>query len=327
MKILVIFTGGTISCSVNEGYFSPDVNKKYFLIEKYNEIKTAEVDFDFSEPYMTLSENITGEEISMLGECVSKHINKGYDGIIITHGTDTLQYSSAALSYLFNDISIPVMLVSSNYILDNPLANGISNFYYSVDFILNRNGNGVFTAYRNSDGATYIHKGSRVLPHLPDDDNLYSIGNQYYGAYKGKQFTFNSGYTAKNSGAFHLGMPKTLESGVLRIYPYPGMTYPMLNEDINAILLETYHSGTICSVAHNFRDFTDRAAKLNIPIFIIGNGAAFSYESMKIFDECKIHVLPQASNISIYMKLWMAAALDNSELLKIMDTCICGEYI
>ena len=50
-----------------------------------------------------------------------------YDGIIITHGTDTLQYTSAMLGYMFDDVSIPIVLVSSNYVLEDKRANGLIN--------------------------------------------------------------------------------------------------------------------------------------------------------------------------------------------------------
>jgi len=58
-----------------------------------------------------------------------------YDGIIITHGTDTLAYTAAALSFYFNAIKIPILLVSSDYPLDDSKANGLDNFMCAVEFI------------------------------------------------------------------------------------------------------------------------------------------------------------------------------------------------
>ena len=128
MKLLFVFTGGTIGSSITGEYISTDKNKPYKLIETYKS-KFGFIDsYDITEPYSELSENNTGNTIKCLVSCVKKHINQVYDGIIVTHGTDTLQYSSAALAYSLGNIDIPVCFVSSNYPIEDSRANGIVSF-------------------------------------------------------------------------------------------------------------------------------------------------------------------------------------------------------
>ena len=103
MKILVIFTGGTIGSVVSENCISPDFGQPYKLIEEYYKQKISEKYrdiFDTCVPYTLLSEDLTGEYLAKLGACIKENLNKDYDGIIVAHGTDTLQYSAVMTGYL-----------------------------------------------------------------------------------------------------------------------------------------------------------------------------------------------------------------------------------
>lgn len=70
------------------------------------------IEFDMESPYQELSENNTGKQIFTLASYLNEKTGKdcGYDGIIITHGTDTLQYTAAALGYMFGDADIPIVI-------------------------------------------------------------------------------------------------------------------------------------------------------------------------------------------------------------------------
>jgi len=311
LKILVVFTGGTIGSVVNDGYISPSDNTRYQLIEKYNSLAKREVDFEYDEPYTLLSEDVTGEYLGKLGECLLAHKDKDYDGIIVTHGTDTVQYSAASMAYLLQGINKPVIFVSSNYVLDDPRANGLDNFAYAVEFIVNKQGTGVFAVYRNGDGVVYVHRGNRLLPHLPCDDNLYSVGDMYYGHYEKNRFVPNPNYRVTASDKkYEMSLPKKWNSGILRIFPYPGMEYPKLSEQTRAVILDSYHSGTICSITPGMKEFFATAKAKNIPVFLAGSNPGTDYESVKEWKELGVYTLPQASPIAMYIKLWMIMDLE-----------------
>ena len=136
MNILVIFTGGTIGSVVDDNWISVDSSAKYTLIETYKKrYKDTDTVFDTVSPYYILSENLSAKELTLLYKCVKENACKEYDGIIITHGTDTLQYTSAAIGLLFPKIDLPVVFVSSAYPLENPLENGSENFAAAVGLI------------------------------------------------------------------------------------------------------------------------------------------------------------------------------------------------
>lgn len=319
MKILIIFTGGTIGSQVGEEYISLNSATQYLLIKKYSDFcennKIEFPEFDTAIPYSILSENLNGDNLRALGECIENNLSceKEYEGIIVTHGTDTLQYSAAMMDIYFKNISIPVVFVSSNYPLDDIRANGFANFCAAVDFIKAKKETGVFISYRNSDHSQNIFHGALALPHIPYSDDVFSLDppSEYF---KANDSALGESYS----------LPVKSSSPVLRIFPYPGMTYPKLKEDNLplAILFDTYHSGTLCSDNSDFIAFVSDANRFNIPLFVTGAYDGPDYSSTSIWKELQINVLPKASPIAIYMKLWLLLSVnplpDNDKLIQIL---------
>ena len=305
MKILVVFTGGTIGSVNNNGVISPDSSARYKLIEMYRQ-NGGKAELDSVSPYTILSENMTGEYFSLLYNSVKENIKKNYDGIIVTHGTDTLQYTSAMLSYMLGLCKIPVVLVSANYPLDNSKSNGVENFKSAVDFIASGEHKGVFTAYKNNGEAPKIHRASRLQNHLAYDDRLYSVHNMFYGEITDNGFVRNPDYKEKADELSLEHIPTlTANSSVLRISPYVGITYPPIDKNTKAVLLESYHSGTVNTVSTELKSFCKAAENSDIPIFLTGSEAGFFYESKKLYAELGIKILPPVAPISAYIKLWL----------------------
>ena len=89
MKILVIFTGGTIGSEASGEYISIDGIKPYKLLQMYADAypdEARDVRFDTESPYTVLSENADGNTFKKLFDAVSQGVDAGYDGIIVTHG-------------------------------------------------------------------------------------------------------------------------------------------------------------------------------------------------------------------------------------------------
>ncbi|MGN0341717.1 MAG: asparaginase domain-containing protein [Roseburia sp.] len=335
LHILVIFTGGTIGSTKQNDWISTDESKNYLLIEKYQQQTKRKVEFTCKNPFTLLSENMTGETLHRLGQVVQENLSPEYNGIIITHGSDTIQYSAAMLSYALGQISLPVLLVCSNYVLEDPRANGLANFSAAVDFIASGAGNGVFVPYRNSDGALYIHQGTRLLPHLPFRDDLFSVMGQYYGIVKPTGDVLpnkaNGERLFPSKDSDPLVLPTQPSSRILRLFPYPGFSYPALQEPYPAaILLDTYHSGTLCSATPGMEEFFTRAHELGIPVFLTGATAGADYDSVKAWKQLHIFTLPQASPIAMYMKLWMLLCtypdIDGTSLAQLMEIPMQDDY-
>lgn len=309
MKLLVIFTGGTIGSTAKaDNYIGTDDNKPYILLQSYRDkYSDAEITFDTISPYTILSENLNGEHINCLSQCITKN-QSSYDGIIITHGTDTLQYTAAGLTLLNNSLQIPVVLVSSNYVLEDARANGLLNFAAAIEFI--KEGiSGVFVAYNNGEDKTYIHSGARLLPHAPYSDKIYSLDDKYVG-YIDKNI-FYSGAIRDDKSLVIEDLPGALASeysctsNILCIDEHPGNDYFLPSEETKAVLINSYHSGTICTDNKKLDTFLSYCKQKNIPVYLLGIEDRIQYESTKYYTDKNIIILPKMSAVFAYMYLWL----------------------
>lgn len=328
MKIFVIFTGGTIGSSSNGEFISPNGKNKRLLLEMFKKEYGNNIEFEISEPYYALSENNTGKTIEHLIAAVYDAKKENYNGIIVTHGTDSLQYSAAALSYALGNSCKPVMLVSSNFVLTDESANGLPNFAAAVDFIENKYGNGVFVPYKNSDGKLYIHRASRLLQHSELSDDIFSIKNKYYGSYNGDTFIKNPDFDEKEDEIKPFGKITLSEfSEDIKIFnAYVGNGYPQIDDNTKAVLVKTYHSGTICTDNDSFKKFAETIKNNKIPCYICGADNREIYESATVFADYGITVLPPAAFISQYIKLWISTE-NNIDFNKIFNNSLGGDLL
>ncbi len=340
MKIKVIFTGGTIGSSVgNDGYIAPNEAQPYKLINMYQEIYgTEDVTFFMEEPYRILSENLDSTHVNQLIDTVERALCEAdFDGIIITHGTDTLQYGAGILGYVFGTETIPVVLVSSDFPLEDQRANGCINFACAVDFIKNQRGKGVFVSYCNKHETPKIHRATRLMAHQQYLADVCSVNGEIYGSYSdlniGKSYFKNSLYSFEKSNYKSIcelqraeGIPHLSENGsaILWIRPYVGMVYPEVIDRYKAILLDSYHSGTI-GISDDLQNFMEGAKEKKIPVFLTGLSSDESaYETVGMYREMGIEVLPEISNIAAYCKLWLALSLD-LDVKVVMHACVAED--
>lgn len=324
MKILIVFTGGTIGSTVQGDYISADKETPYKLLSEYEKKYGIGFEYDVLQPYSELSENNTGETLSELISCLTDYFKEnsdgGYDGVIVTHGTDTLQYTAAALSYTFGKCGVPICIVSANYVIGDERSNGLINFRGAVNFIRLKIG-GVWAVYKNSDeGNVTVHNGTRLLESQAFSDCFYSAGNSFFGRFdSGENFIRNKNYREFSDEILPIFSKKLEERSdfVLRINPYVGMTFPTVNSYVKYVIIGTFHSGTFNTKSDYVKEFFSELRGKNITVFLTGTTAGTSYESTKAFKELNVIPVPNIAPIALYMKIWLAetAGLDVQKII------------
>lgn len=300
MKLLFIFTGGTIGSTAGDTV-APDSGAPRLLLEKYGERYGIDFSYDTLSPMSELSENFTGEHISLLLDAVVRHID-GYDGVIVTHGTDTLAYSAAALGYALGNASLPVCLVSANFPIADGRSNALANLRAAVLLIRTGTERGVFVPYDNGDGATVIHRATRLSTSLALSDKVFSVNEAVCGRVTEDAFQRSPDFRELPDATAAPPVRLCAQStDILRVFPYPGMVYPEIPDGTRFILLDTYHSGTFDGKSAAVRAFLASARARGIPV-LVTDGTA--YDSTRIYDEYGVTRLP-LSPIAAYMKLWL----------------------
>ena len=311
MNILVIFTGGTIGSSVQNGWISPDKSTKSELIYRYNQAeKFSDVHFSSVSPYTVLSENLSVKEINSL-ICAVIGAQKGnYDGVIITHGTDTLQYSAAVLDFTIEK-KLPIVLVSSDYPLADKRSNGLENFRSAVNFIRSKPCGGVFVSYKNrNERLTHIHLATRIIAHLESCADLYSIDGKPYALVDNdtKEVAVCSDKQLNNFD----GVGKVqfcAKPNILIVESYPEKTYSYNLDKYSAVIVSPFHSGTLNTASENFQSFCKRAKDKDVPVFVVNVSDGVAYKSSKLFSDLGLIVLPLCTRTAIFVKCWLALSL------------------
>ncbi len=124
-KVLLVTTGGTITMLRNEqGSLSPCENASA-LLEKIPELKTL-ADVDILPLVNMDSSNFTPDLWIAIAKAIFQRF-KEYDGFVIAHGTDTLCYTAAALSFMIQELNKPVIITGAQVPLEDIGSDGRAN--------------------------------------------------------------------------------------------------------------------------------------------------------------------------------------------------------
>lgn len=245
MRIALILTGGTIcSRTASDGARRSDVSTASTVLEQHyrKERPYSSVQFDVTMPLNRLSEDLTPDDWCTLLRAIAAVDLSHTDGIIIAHGTDTLEQTAAMLSAALCGITVPVILVSAIEPLDSPQTNGHANFAAAVKLICKRLTGGVWVVYENSDGEMYLHRGFELLPCAHESRSFFSSSMQPVSAVYGAAPVHekNACMDLQTLAACSETAPE-----VLLLRPYNGLRYDSMPlEGVAAIVHATYHSET-----------------------------------------------------------------------------------
>ncbi len=156
-KVLLIATGGTIASIKTASGLTPEINSEELLayvpeIKEYCNVDTIQLlNID--------STNIQPEHWIMMTETIEENYDK-YDGFVISHGTDTMSYTSAALSYLIQNSNKPIVITGSQKPINAEITDAKKNLLDSFRFATEDNVSGVYIVF---DGKAIIGTRARKV--------------------------------------------------------------------------------------------------------------------------------------------------------------------
>ncbi len=177
-KVAIVSTGGTIASRVDyrTGGVRPVLSASdlYSVVPELADIAVVDTEILFS----VFSENITSKHWIETAKTVAKHIENGVAGVVVAHGTDTLGYSAAALSFALQDLPVPVIMVASQRSADRPSSDAATNLMGAVKAAANAPFAEVVVAMHEttSDTSIVFHRGTKVRKcHTSRRDTFKSI--------------------------------------------------------------------------------------------------------------------------------------------------------
>ncbi|MEO9277306.1 MAG: Glu-tRNA(Gln) amidotransferase subunit GatD [Nitrososphaera sp.] len=219
-KILLISTGGTIASRIDyrTGAVKPALTAEELnaSVPELSKIANIETEVLLSE----YSENLLPEHWKMIAKKLDSYADSEYVGIIVAHGTDTMQYTASALAFSLSGFPKPVALVGSQRSSDRPSSDAALNLIAATNFLVKERVTGFFVVMHNtsSDDEIACHWATRVRKNHTSKRNAFqTVGDTPAYIVKGESITRNKIFNPEQK-------------------PYT----PRINFDTNAMLLKYY---------------------------------------------------------------------------------------
>jgi glutamyl-tRNA(Gln) amidotransferase subunit D len=333
-NIVLISTGGTIASSID--YRTGAVRPALSSLELINAVPglSGSANFTSKTPFSVLSENMNAYRWKVLADMVAEEINNGADAVIITHGTDTMGYTAAALSFMLRDIPKPVVLVGAQRSPDRPSSDAPSNLTAAVRFCINGKTAGVFVVMHHTleDDLFAVHVGTRVRKmHTSKRDAFKSVNTSPFAIINEKgdiRFIMEGRKITSGKVA-----PKTkMERLTVLLQYYPGMD-PLLFDDVMMKSKGIVMSGT--GLGHVGADMIPLIKKAcdNGSVVVVTSQCLGGTANLNIYDTGRDMLSAGAISVhdmlpeTAYVKLmWALANSDGAEEAKaLMATPLADE--
>lgn len=256
--ILLIATGGTIASAEDGNGLSPALTGEE-LARSVPEIEGL-CELDIVQPMNIDSTNMRPADWLRIAEVIRENYD-AHDGFVVLHGTDTMSYTAAGLSYLIQDSPKPIVLTGSQQPMGNPFTDAKINLYQSLVYAVSDRSRDVSIVFGG-----YAIAGTRARKQRTMSFNAFNSINYPVLAYLRQDKIICSGSAAVSAGPAEcdctgggaaraadgaLDEPRfytELNSRVCALKLTPGLTpdiFRLLKPDYDAVILETFGMGGV----------------------------------------------------------------------------------
>lgn len=246
--ILLIYTGGTIGMikDASTGALKAFNFKK--LLNKIPELKLLDCEIDtisFDEPIDSSNMNI--KYWQQIADIIDENY-KYFDGFVVLHGSDTMSYSASALSFMFENLSKPIIFTGSQLPIGDLRTDAKENLITAIQIAsLREKGEaiiqevGLYFEYK-------LYRGNRTTKISAEHFNAFSSPNFPELAESGVHLKVNKDVLLRKIAGKSLKINKNFDQNVVILKVFPGINEKVVDAIVNisglkGIVLETYGSG------------------------------------------------------------------------------------
>jgi L-asparaginase len=249
MKVLLLFTGGTISMvrDPRTGALHPADMTTFqsFVPELFaGDIQVDMVPFD---PLLD-SSDLNPDNWRQMARVVKENYDK-YDGFVILHGTDTMAFTASALSFMLEDLSKPVILTGSQLPIGKLRTDGKENLITAVEIAAAKNPDGTATVpevcifFEN-----HLLRGNRTTKINAENFNAFRSYNYPILATAGIHIKYEHDRIHKPDPTLPLKPYYLYDTNVIVLTLFPGIQENIIRNilytpGLRAVVLKTYGSG------------------------------------------------------------------------------------
>jgi glutamyl-tRNA(Gln) amidotransferase subunit D len=335
-RVMLFGTGGTIASRLD--YRTGAVIPAFSPGELYGSVpELADIcNLETIKLYGVFSENMGPEQWIGTAKSIAAEIEKGVDGIVIGHGTDTMHHTAAILSFMIQNSPVPIVMVGSQRSSDRPSSDAALNLIHSVKTAAESDIAEVMVCMFGPTSDVYglLHRGTRVRKmHSSYRSTFRTIGDTPIAMVnKDNIKPLRSDYKKRRNDRQFKLVP-TFDDSVAIVYYYPAM-----QPDIIDSLVERKYRGIVIAgtglghVNKPLYPALKRAQDAGVAVYMTVQ-TLWGYAQMYVYDTgrdlMELGVVPLANMLPevAYMKLgWALGQTHNlDEVKEIMLTPIAGE--
>ncbi|MBQ6389624.1 MAG: asparaginase [Mogibacterium sp.] len=244
-KVCILYTGGTIGMLRTANGFAPAqgyFGRELEAIRDLHSPLMPEWDLVEFDPLLD-SSNISYVQWNQIAEAIRDRYDD-YDGFVVLHGTDTMAYSTSALSFMLEGLDKPVIFTGSQIPLSELRSDGKDNLITSVMIAGEGKVREVCLYFGNE-----LLRGCRATKHSADELVAFQSPNYPQLATAGIDIHYKTKYLrdVDESTPFSIRELRKTRIGVIKVFP--GIQFdlfsPIVKEDLEGLILETFGTGNI----------------------------------------------------------------------------------
>jgi glutamyl-tRNA(Gln) amidotransferase subunit D len=334
-KISVINVGGTIASSVD--YETGAVTPQSSVEQIYKTVPEVEEMADLSGTTVCniQSENIKPHHWNQIGNTIEQELNSGAEGAIIPHGTDVMGHTAAALSFMFQNLSKPIILVGAQRSPDRPSSDIHQNLTSAVAAAMSNMAEvGVVMHATTSDDFCWLHPGTKVRKcHTSRRDAFQSINSYPLARIQNKEVEFLDPDSKEDRTDEPVKCDDGFENKVALLKLSPNISsdrvHHLVDNGYNGIVLEGTGLG---HAPEQLDEGIERAIENNIPV-VMTSQCLWGRTSMRVYSRgrnlLELGVFPVEDMLpeTAYIKLmWVLdKTQDPEEVKNLMQENLAGE--
>lgn len=325
-RILFITTGGTIASAESEEGLVPALTSEDILSYLGNGYEDVEI---LCEDLLRMdSTNIQPEEWCMIAQRISEVVND-VDGIVLTHGTDTMAYTGSALSFMLRNLPIPVVLTGSQLPLVHPLSDGVDNIRVAFAAAIS-DLKGVFIAFNRK-----VMLATRAVKvRTMGFDAFESINEIPVGIVDARGLHLHYDLVPKTSGEFNLD--KNICKDVFLIKLIPGMNPnifdALLHMNYKGIIVEAFGAGGINFIRRDLISKLEMMIDAGISVVVCSqclyehSDFSIYQPGLKVLEKGVIQGFDMTSETCVTKLMWaLGHCSDQKEVKEVFEKNIVNE--
>ncbi|MCW0953443.1 asparaginase [Weissella ceti] len=259
-EILILTTGGTIASQETDNGLAPGLPDEQLMT--YFEPRPG-INLSIETVMNKDSSNMQPEDWLKMAERVQHHVDD-YDAFIITHGTDTMAYTAAALSYLLNNVNKPIVITGSQVPLEMIETDAIRNLHDSLTVASQADLKGGYLVFNG-----LVMAGTRAIKTKSKSYGAFESINYPYIASVGDG-QFKMLYEPRENDKIVMS-ELAIDTNVFVLKAFPGMpveVFDYLGDTTHGVIIESFGNGGLPFARRNLIPAIEKLTARGIPVII-----------------------------------------------------------